>query len=118
MNTENTIVNTFSREEKRILQELKQSTKLRGLLKYQTLIEIKIDCKNCITDIQYFLKDNDTKKIRDILNAFKKLKQDISKNKSRFMDKLKEEDDPLWYWIDEMEDRKMVEEFLKKDSNK
>lgn len=113
MNTETTIVNTFSREENRIRKELKQSTKLRGLLKYQTLKEIKIDCKNCITDIQYFLEDNDTKKIRDILNAFKKLKQDISKNKSRFMDKLKEEDDPLLYWIDDMEDRRMVEEYLK-----
>jgi len=114
MNTETTIVNTFSREEQRIRKGLKQSTKFGGLLKYNTLRDLKYDCKNCITDIEYFLKDYDTVKIRDILNAFKKLKQDISKSKSRFMDKLRDEDDPLYYYIDEMEDRRMVEEYLKR----
>ena len=115
MNTETTIVNTFSREEQRIRKGLKQSTRCRGLLKFNTFLDLKYDCKNCITDIEYFLKDYDTVTIRNILNAFKKLKKDISESKSRFMNKLREEDDPLYYYIDEMEDRRMVQEYLNRN---
>jgi len=115
----NTIVKTFSKEEQRIRQEFKQSTRLQGIFKYDRLVELKKECKDCITDVDYFLENNITENQDDLLdliiikNVIKMLKEDISKSKSKFMDKLLRTDGDLWSMIEERDEVRKLEEFYK-----